>query len=84
MNTRPDTDPELLDLVRRADPMREPRVQANACLDTESALRLLAPELDRPNTPGRRSATPNGVAHRGARRRDRGGCVRRRQRRLDR
>jgi hypothetical protein len=48
MNTRLDTDPELLDLVRRADPMRDPRVQANAGLDTESALRLLAPELDRP------------------------------------
>ena len=48
MNTRLDTDPELLDLVRRADPMRDPRAQANAGLDTESALRLLAPELDRP------------------------------------
>jgi hypothetical protein len=48
MNTRLDTDPELLDLVRRADPMRDPRMQADAGLDTESALRLLAPELDRP------------------------------------
>jgi hypothetical protein len=48
MNTRLDTDPELLDLVRRADPMRDPRVQADAGLHTESALRLLAPELDRP------------------------------------
>jgi hypothetical protein len=48
MNTRFDIDPELLDLVRAADPMRDPRVQANAGLDTESALRLLAPELDRP------------------------------------
>jgi hypothetical protein len=48
MNTRLDTDPELLDLVRAADPMRDPRVQADAGLDTESALRLLAPELDRP------------------------------------
>jgi hypothetical protein len=48
MNTGLDTDPELLDLVRRADPMRDPRVQANAGLDTESALRRLAPELDRP------------------------------------
>jgi hypothetical protein len=48
MTTRLETDPELLDLVRRADPMRDPRVQANAGLDTESALRRLAPELDRP------------------------------------
>ncbi|MFZ1993594.1 MAG: hypothetical protein WAU75_05745 [Solirubrobacteraceae bacterium] len=48
MNARLDTDPELLDLVRRVDPMRDPRVQAGAGLDTESALRLLAPELDRP------------------------------------
>ena len=53
MNTRLDTDPELLDLVRRADPMRDPRVQANVGLDTESALRLLAPELDRPPAPWR-------------------------------
>jgi hypothetical protein len=53
MNTRLDTDPELLDLVRRADPMRDPRVQANVGLDTESALRLLAPELDRPPAPRR-------------------------------
>jgi hypothetical protein len=51
MNTRLDTDPELLDLVRRADPMRDPRVQANAGLDTESALRRLAPGLDRPLAP---------------------------------
>jgi hypothetical protein len=51
MNARLDTDPELLDLVRRADPMRDPRVQANAGLDTESALRLIAPELDRPPVP---------------------------------
>jgi hypothetical protein len=48
MNTGLDTDLDLLDLVRRADPMRDPRVQANAGLDTESALRRLAPELDRP------------------------------------
>jgi hypothetical protein len=53
MNTRLDTDPELLDLVSAADPMRDPRVQANAGLDTESALRLLAPELDRPPAPRR-------------------------------
>lgn len=48
MNTRLDVDPDLLDLVRRADPMRDPRVRANAGLDTELALRLLSPELDRP------------------------------------
>jgi hypothetical protein len=48
MITRPDIDPEMLDLVRRADPMLDPRVQADAGLDTESALRLLAPELARP------------------------------------
>jgi hypothetical protein len=53
MNTRLDTDPELLDLVRAADPMRDPRVQANAGLDTEAALRRLAPELDRPPAPRR-------------------------------
>jgi hypothetical protein len=57
MNTRPDTDPELLALVRRADPMRNPRVQANADLDTESALRLLAPELDHPRRAPRRRRT---------------------------
>ena len=48
MNTRLTIDPELLDRVRDADPMLDPRVQAHAALDTESALRLLAPELDRP------------------------------------
>lgn len=53
MNTRLDTDPELLDLVRAVDPMLDPRVHANAGLDTESALRLLAPELDRPPAPPR-------------------------------
>jgi hypothetical protein len=59
MNTRLDTDPELLELVRRADPMRDTRVQANAGLDTETALRLLAPELDRPvpRRAGRRRRT---------------------------
>ena len=46
MNTGLDPDHELLDLVRRADPMRDPRKQADAGLDTESAWRLLAPELD--------------------------------------
>lgn len=59
MNTRLDTDSELLDIVRRADPMLNVRAQADAGLDTESALRLLAPELDRP------------AAHRRARRRRR-------------
>jgi hypothetical protein len=53
MNIRLDTDPELLDLVRAADPLLDPRVQASASLDTESALRLLAPELDRPPAPRR-------------------------------
>jgi hypothetical protein len=48
MSARLDSDPEILDLVRRADPMLDPRVQADAGLDTESALRLLTPELDRP------------------------------------
>ncbi|MEO9118358.1 MAG: hypothetical protein ABI355_04510 [Solirubrobacteraceae bacterium] len=57
MSTRGNTDSELLDLIRNADPMRDSRVQANAGLDTESALRRLAPELDRPalqRTPHRR------------------------------
>lgn len=53
MNTRLDTDPELLDLVRAADPLLDPRVHANAGLDTESALRLLAPKLDLPPAPRR-------------------------------
>ena len=59
MNTRLDIDPELLDLVRHADPMRDPRVQASAGLDTESALRLVARELDRlaPRRAPRRSRT---------------------------
>jgi hypothetical protein len=58
MNTRPDsrTDTELLALVRTADPMLDPRVRTNAGLDTESALRLLAPELDRAPTPRRPSS----------------------------
>ncbi len=50
MNPRLDTDPELLELVRRADPMLDPRVKGDAGLDTDSALRLLAPQLDRPPT----------------------------------
>jgi len=51
MNTRSDIDPELLELVGRADPMRDPRVRANAGLDTESALRRVTRELDRPPQP---------------------------------
>jgi hypothetical protein len=51
MNTRLDIDPELLNLVHRADPMLDPRVRADAGLDTESVLRLLAPRLARPSTP---------------------------------
>jgi hypothetical protein len=58
MNTRHDTSPELLDLVRRADPMRDPGVRASAGLDTESALRLLAPVLDRPPAPRRARHRP--------------------------
>ena len=53
MNTRLDTDREVLDLVGRADPMLDPRVQAEAGVDAESALRLLAPELDRLPAPRR-------------------------------
>lgn len=51
MIIRLDPDPELLDLVRGADPMRDPRVQSNAGLDTESALRRLASQLDDPPAP---------------------------------
>jgi hypothetical protein len=61
MNARLDTDPEMLDLVRRVDPMLDPRVQADAGLDTESALRLLAPELGRPPAP-RRARLPRRLA----------------------
>ena len=53
MTTRLDPDPELLDIVRGADPLRDPRVQTDPGLDTESALRLLAHELDRPLEPRR-------------------------------
>lgn len=56
MNTRLDADSELDELVRRADPMRDPRVQANAGLDTEPALLLLVPELDRIPAPRRPSS----------------------------
>ena len=57
----------------------------NAGLDTESALRLLASELDRPPAPRRaRRRRRLGAAHRGAGRRGRGGGVRGGQRRLDR
>lgn len=47
MNTRIDIDPELLDLVRRSDPMRDSRVHADAAAGTEAALRQLASKLDR-------------------------------------
>jgi hypothetical protein len=67
MNTRLDTDPELLDLVRSADPMLDPRVRADAGLDTESALRRLAPQLDRPPVP--RRTGPGRTTRRSGRRR---------------
>lgn len=53
MNTQLEIDPELLDLVHRADPMRDARVRADAGLDTESTLRLLAPKLAQPPSPRR-------------------------------
>jgi hypothetical protein len=53
MNTRPDIDPELLAVVRAADPLRDPAVMPDAGLDTESALRMLAPELTPPPARGR-------------------------------
>jgi hypothetical protein len=53
MTARLDTDPELLDLIRAVDPMLDPQVNARAGLDTESALRLLAPKLDLPPVPPR-------------------------------
>jgi hypothetical protein len=52
MTTRFDPDPELLDIVRRADPLLDPRIHFEAGLDTESALLRLAPDLDRPLAPG--------------------------------
>ena len=57
---RLDTDPELLDLVRPADPMRDPRVQANAGLDTESAL----PDRARARSTARAPAHRLGAARR--------------------
>src|ERR1700743_3610681 len=65
MNTGLDPDHELLDLVRRADPMRDP--QADAGRDTESAWRLLAAELDalpaaRRGPPGRRRRSAMRIA----------------------
>jgi hypothetical protein len=54
MNTQLDSDPELFELIRSADPMRHPRVQADLGMDTESALRLIAPELDRARVRRRR------------------------------
>jgi hypothetical protein len=61
MSTRLDPDPELLDLVRAADPMNDPRVRADAGLDTESALRLLAPKLGGPPAPRRAWRRPRTV-----------------------
>lgn len=46
MNTVFDTDPELLELIRRADPLRDPHAAPG--LDTEQALGRLAPQLERP------------------------------------
>jgi hypothetical protein len=56
MKTLPDTDHEVLELIRRVDPMLDSRVQAEAGLSTEGALRLLAPQLNSPTShqPGRR------------------------------
>lgn len=53
MKTQPDTDLEVLELIRSIDPMLDPRVQADAGLDTEAALRVLAPQLHRPAPPQR-------------------------------
>lgn len=50
INTRADIDPGLLDLVRTIDPMRDARVRESTGLDTESALRRLAPQLDPAST----------------------------------
>src|SRR5579862_8478494 len=53
MKTQPDPDLEMLELIRSIDPMLDPRVQADAGLDTEAALRVLAPQLHRPTPPQR-------------------------------
>jgi hypothetical protein len=53
MKTQADTDLEMLELIRSIDPMLDPRVQADAGLDTEAALRVLAPQLHRPAPPRR-------------------------------
>ncbi len=50
MKTQPET-LEVLELIRSIDPMLDPRVQADAGLDTEAALRVLAPQLHRPTPP---------------------------------
>ena len=85
MSTRLDTDPELLDLVRAADPMLDPRVHTNAGLDTESALPPARAQARSPTrAPARPSSAPHGAARRGPRRRGPGSRVRGGQRHLDR
>src|SRR5579862_1033001 len=61
MKTQPDPDLEVLELIRSIDPMLDPRVQADAGLDTEAALRVLAPQLHRP-APPRRVRRPHRAA----------------------
>lgn len=61
MKTVPDIDHEVLALIRSVDPMLDPRVQADAGLSGEAALRLLAPQLNsqtqsRPRRRRRRAA----------------------------
>jgi hypothetical protein len=51
MKTLPDIDHEVLELIRSVDPMLDPRVEADAGLSTEAALRLLAPQLNSPTPP---------------------------------
>jgi hypothetical protein len=51
MKTLPDFDHDVLALIRGVDPMLDPRVQADAGLSAEAALRLLAPQLDNPTRP---------------------------------
>ena len=53
MSRQLETDPELLELVRDADPLRAPRVQAEAGPEAELAWRLIARDLDRPPAPPR-------------------------------
>ena len=46
MSHRLDIDPDTLAVVRHADPLQDPRVEADAGLDTESALRLVLARTD--------------------------------------